>query len=294
MTTVDGEKREFAMNRSASRLAKNCAFALIVFAQSSCALSDAATPEIKDCAECPPMVRIAAMNRGNDLYVARHELTWKEYLPSVAAAGCPLPWIRKELSYPSDLSKLADEYPITMISPNAFDCYVDWIRRKTGFHYRLPTAAEWEYAARAGVSTRFPWGDAPQFDQTAINTWFDPKRLKASAPDVRDSLGKDTSFFRVEAFHPNRWGLYDVIGNVAELTSETKPGTQNCIAISGSARCTLIAARGGQFESISLQMVGGVVSGPVGRGDNYFVVRSWHAADFQAKVGLRLVREAGQ
>ena len=73
-----------------------------------------------------------------------------------------------------------------------------------GSHYRLPTEAEWEYAARAGTSTRFSYGDDPNFTNLANYAWY-----SANAGFETHPVGQKL---------PNPWGLYDMEGNVLEWT----------------------------------------------------------------------------
>ena len=80
--------------------------------------------------------------------------------------------------------------------------YVEWLSHKTGWRYRLPTEAEWEYAARAGTTTRYAFGDA-----------ITPKDANYS----ESKLGKTTE---VGSYPPNAWGLYDMHGNVWEWVED--------------------------------------------------------------------------
>ncbi|MEJ7587006.1 MAG: formylglycine-generating enzyme family protein [Ferruginibacter sp.] len=93
-------------------------------------------------------------------------------------------------------------YPVNSLSQHAALMYCRWLYNKTGVFYRLPTEAEWEYACRAGSTTRFYFGDDEmQLDKYAwyknnSNNKFQKKGLKLA----------------------NAWGLYDMLGNVAEWT----------------------------------------------------------------------------
>jgi formylglycine-generating enzyme required for sulfatase activity len=92
-----------------------------------------------------------------------------------------------------------ESHPVVCVSWNDAVAYVEWLSRQTGKRYRLPTEAEWEYAARAGTKTAYWWGD--QFDESKVNG------------NMR--RGKSTP---VDDYPPNPWGLKDMLGNAWEWT----------------------------------------------------------------------------
>jgi formylglycine-generating enzyme required for sulfatase activity len=80
-------------------------------------------------------------------------------------------------------------------------------RISTNFTYRLPTEAEWEYACRAGTTTRFYYGDDPGYTNLASYAWYGANSHNLSQP--------------VGQLLPNAWGLYDMAGNVWEWCQDS-------------------------------------------------------------------------
>lgn len=94
------------------------------------------------------------------------------------------------------------EQPAVTMTQYSAQQYTKWLSRITGQQYRLPTEAEWEYAARAGTSTAYSWGDsADEIDEYA---WYFDNADEGALP--------------VGTKKPNQFGLYDMHGNVAEWT----------------------------------------------------------------------------
>jgi formylglycine-generating enzyme required for sulfatase activity len=93
-------------------------------------------------------------------------------------------------------------YPANSMQQFTALMYCRWLYQKTGTFYRLPTEAEWEYAARAGSTTIYPFGNDPkELDKYA---WYSGNSNKA--------------YQKVGQKAPNQWGLYDMLGNVSEWT----------------------------------------------------------------------------
>ncbi|MEE4376581.1 MAG: formylglycine-generating enzyme family protein, partial [Candidatus Competibacteraceae bacterium] len=108
--------------------------------------------------------------------------------------------------------------PVVEVSWQEATDYANWLSAQTGRSYRLPTEAEWEYAARAGTGTVRYWGDDPAnaceyanvADQTAQRVW--------SAKSIHGCDDQQATAAEVANYSPNSLKLYDMLGNVSEWT----------------------------------------------------------------------------
>lgn len=146
----------------------------------------------------------------------------------------------------------SENHPVTCISWNDAQAFIRWINGKEGVEYRLPTEAEWEYAARAGTQTARFWGDDPDqacsyANVTDLTEWGG--RKWDNPHNCRDGHWFTAP---VGSFRPNYWGLYDMIGNVWEWCQDWKGDyptgsvTDPIELYSGSGRVD----RGGGWDSI--------------------------------------------
>ena len=95
-----------------------------------------------------------------------------------------------------------DGFPAISMTQHSANKFCQWLSAKTGHFYRLPTEAECEYAARAGTTTAYFWGD-------------DPKEMSDYCWWGKNADGK---YQKVGKKKPNPWGLHDILGNVLEWT----------------------------------------------------------------------------
>ena len=96
--------------------------------------------------------------------------------------------------------------PVIDVSWEDAEAYVAWLSRETGESYRLPSESEWEYAARAGTTTRYSWGQ-------------DVGRNRANCRDCGSRWDGDQTA-PAGSFAANGWGLHDMHGNVWEWVAD--------------------------------------------------------------------------
>lgn len=134
--------------------------------------------------------------------------------------------------------------PVVNISWEEAKAYTDWLSGQTGHRYRLPTDGEWEYAARAGSTARFWWGD-------------DTQVARANCEGC-GSLWDGEKSAEVGRFPPNPFGLHDIAGNVWEWVEDCWSDTYAEAPTDGSAfesvGCGKRVIRGGAWSFPSQEM----------------------------------------
>ena len=236
----------------------------------------------RDCSDCPEMVVVPAgefmmgspeAEKGRDLdegpqrrvrigqpfAVGKFEVTFEQWDACVAGGGCS--------HEPGDQTWGRGSQPVIDVSWNDAQRYLQWLSKKTGHRYRLLSEAEWEYAARAGTTTRYPWGD----ESGRNNANFGGSGSRWS--------GQQTA--PVGRFGANRFGLHDMIGNVWEWVEDCWQGSyQGALAdgsASTSASCSPPVVRGGSWNYV--------------RDAARSASRSWVVPGFRVNyVGFRLAR----
>jgi formylglycine-generating enzyme required for sulfatase activity len=130
-----------------------------------------------------------------------------------------------------------DKHPVVCVSWNDATAYAKWLSEQTDKQYRLPTEAQWEYAARAGTETKYWWGNDIGSNKANCANYFCGDQFEYTAP--------------VGSFAANPFGLFDTAGNVWEWTcSKYKnkyTGNEQRCANSGSLR----AFRSGAWNLMS-------------------------------------------
>ncbi len=173
----------------------------------------------RDCAVCPEMVIVPAgrfamgQSHGDSsaeawerparpvaigaFALGKYEVTFEEWDACVAEGGCS-----ERLD---DKGWGRGRRPAIGPSWNDAKGFAAWLSRKTRKAYRLPSEAEWEYAARAGAATRFPWGEEAGRGHANCHDCITP-RIERTAP--------------VGSYSANAFGLHDMIGNTWEWTED--------------------------------------------------------------------------
>ncbi|MFN7120309.1 MAG: formylglycine-generating enzyme family protein [Saprospiraceae bacterium] len=226
--------------------------------------------------------------------IGTYEITYEQYIifqdknsepePKLDAISRPSP---PYIDFTQGMGKHGG-FPANSMSAYAALTYCKWLYEKTGVFYRLPTEAEWEYAARAGGTEVYPFGK-------------NAKELKNYAWYSENSTDK---YQKVGQLKPNAWGLYDMLGNVMEWTmdeyqedyfTKVSNNSQNPFMDYNNIRA-LHTLKGGSYQSKAedLRPAARVKQDPVwNRRDPQIPKSKWWNTDAPF-VGFRLVKPAKQ
>lgn len=150
-----------------------------------------------------------------------------------------------------------DSHPAVCVSYDDAVAYTAWLSKRTGRAYRLPSDAEWEYAARGGTTTSWAWGDAPEAGCAVANLLSAGTLAKLGWPhSLADRLvcSSARSFtVPVASYPPNRFGVYDMAGNAFEWAADCNSPDNSDAHADGSARlsgaCDRHYLKGGAFHT---------------------------------------------
>jgi formylglycine-generating enzyme required for sulfatase activity len=147
-----------------------------------------------------------------------------------------------------------DRRPVESVSWNEAQTFI-WLMNFFGrHHYRLPSEAEWEYAARGGTTTARYWGERAE-NGCAYENMAD-QSLKKASPDsvVANCDDGQITTAPVGTFKPNPWGLYDILGNVGEWVEDCYVGNYEEAPKDGTAfateDCSSRVVRGGSWSYV--------------------------------------------
>lgn len=207
----------------------------------------------RDCQDCPELVVVPSggfdmgsgvkpgeqpihhVEIGTSFAIGRREVTFTEWDRCVSAGGCKFS--------PPDQGWGRGERPVTNVSWDDAKEYLAWLSRTAGKPYRLPSEAEWEYAARGGSSTAFWWGKDVGTGRAQCADCGAPETAR-TAP--------------VGSFRPNAFGLYDTAGNAAQWVQDCWNANYRGAPIDGSAwmkgDCSLHVLRGGSFADKAISI----------------------------------------
>jgi formylglycine-generating enzyme required for sulfatase activity len=160
--------------------------------------------------------------------IARHAVSYAQYDAYTDATGRPRA---------DDAGWGRGRQPLVHVSWDDAQMFIDWLNASSGLHYRLPSEAEWEYAARAGSRAHFPWGERYEAGRANGAGTAGGDRYEHTAP--------------VGSFPANAWGLYDMVGNVeqwvADCYRESYVGAPTDAAAVNDEPCAQRVRRGGSW-----------------------------------------------
>lgn len=197
----------------------------------------------------------------NDFYIGKYEVTFAEFDKFCRETKRP---------FPSDNGWGRNNQPVINVTWDDAVAFTEWLSSKSSRRFRLPTEAEWEYAARGGTTTSFYWGNKAGKNNANCDGCGMPWD------------GKEKKTVKVGSFKPNPYGLYDMSGNVYEWTLDSRHTNYDGAPTDGSAwvneKETHRINRGGSWRLDAVEI----------RSDR----RCWDAAKHKSnELGFRVVME---
>ena len=179
-----------------------------------------------------------------DFKLGKFEVTFTQWDACVADGGCGR-------YTPDDKGWGRGNRPVINVSWDDIQGFIDWLNSKTGGNFRLPTEAEWEYAARAGSTTKYHFGNS-ESQLCRYGNHATSAEDGYGNESCSDGVGKRTA--EVGRYQPNSFGLYDMHGNVSEWVQDCRNGSYKGAPIDGSAwtsgDCSRRVIRGGNWYNL--------------------------------------------
>ena len=169
----------------------------------------------------------------------------------------------------------AAQHPVVCVSWTDAASFAVWLSAKTGQSYRLPTEAEWEYAAFAGGSGEYYWRGGSENGCDDANTYDRTGRDASISWPYSDCADGFAGVAQVGSFRPNAFGLHDMTGNVWEWVEDCYAAPYPANApVNGRAfqvggKCDKRAVRGGSWITTTFR------NRPTWRGRDPEDLRSW-------------------
>ncbi|WP_252097701.1 SUMF1/EgtB/PvdO family nonheme iron enzyme [Pseudoalteromonas sp. NBT06-2] len=207
--------------------------------------------------------------------LGKYEVTVKEFAQFIKATNFKAPsecrheldgWFKpySKGNWETNALNSSEFQPVVCINWQAANAYTQWLAKETGRPYRLPTEAEWEYAARAGTKTDYFFGNDE--DRTQVCEYANTADLSGENILQRDA---NTSYLNwstglancvdnsgdasiVGMYKPNQFGLHDIVSNVLEMLADCYVADYKTVPTDGSpmleGECASRATRGGSWH----------------------------------------------
>jgi len=184
-------------------------------------------------------------------YIGKYEVTFEEYEEFCSDAGYNRP-VDPQYGYqPPDEDMVGDRMPVMNVTRDDTEAFCAWLSKKTGKHYRLPTEAEWEKAARGGLTCKeYPWGNESPDAGDIYRANY--------GPGLNHFVWKKDGYENtapVGSYPPNGYGLHDMAGNVWEWVQDEYRSDYNIKSSyknpNGQTKSLSGIIRGGCFSSKS-------------------------------------------